>query len=247
MNMVGKAMLVALSIFWMGNTCPAQNLPTGEDLIEKYLQATGGKEAYAKLKNRVSRGTVELTGLNKKGTLSIFEAAPNLFLMEMIIDDLGTYRQGSNGRVAWEFFPDGVHIKEGKDKAIMLRTTQFNGDLNWRKVFSKVECVKEEKLGDKTVYKVECATLDGDVLNKYYDKATSLAVMAEIKRDKVDRTTLVSDYRKVDGILLPHRIVDKLGSNESIINLTKIEHNVNLPADKFDLPAEVMKKLESQK
>jgi len=240
-------MLTALSFLWIGSTCQAQNLPKGEDLIEMYLQASGGKEAYAKLKNRVSRGTVELTGLNRKGTIAIFEAAPNLFLEEMVLDDLGTYRQGSNGRVAWDHLPDGVHIKAGKEKAIFLRTCQFNADLNWRKVFSKVECVKEEKLEGKTVYKVECTTLDGDVLNKYYDKATSLAVKAEMKRDTVETTTLVSGYRKVDGILLPHRIVDKLGSNQTLIHLTKIEHNVSLPASKFNLPAEVKKKLESQK
>jgi hypothetical protein len=247
MNMVEKAILAALSFLWFGSVCQAQDLPKGEELIEKYLQATGGRDAYAKLKNRVSMGTVELTGLNKKGTITIFQAVPNLFLMEMILDDLGMYRQGCNGNVAWEFFPDGVHIKEGKEKAIMLRTTQFNSDLNWRQVFSRVESVKDDTLEGKTAFKVACTTLDGDVLNKYYDKATSLALKSQMRRDKVESTTLVSDYRKVDGILLPHRIVDKLGGNQTIINLTKIEHNVNLPVSKFDLPAEVKKKLESPK
>ena len=246
MRIMVITLLAVLSFLWLAGACDAQTLPKAEDLIERYVQGTGGKDAYAKLKNRVSRGTVELAGLNRKGTLSIYQAAPNLFLEEMVLEDLGKFRQGSNGQVAWQFLSDGVHLLNGKDKAIFLLTCYFNTDLNWRQIFSKVECISEEKMGDKSAYKVACTLLDGSVLYKYYDKATSLALKAEMRRDTLVTTTLVSDYRKVDGILLPHRIVDQLGSTQTIMVLTTIEHNVSLPANKFDLPAAGKKTREIQ-
>jgi hypothetical protein len=249
MNLAGKTVsAAALAFLWIGSACRAQDLPKGEELIDKFVQATGGKEAYARLKNRVSRGRVEMPNLRLKGSVTTYQAAPNLMLTEMTLDTVGKYRQGTDGVVAWMTAPPNVvAIKEGKDKTLMLRLAHFNADLDWRKVFKKIECVKEETLEGKAVYKVECTTLDGDVIYKYYDKATSLGVKAEMKWDRIDTTILVSDYRTVDGIRIPHRVVEKVGNNETIVSLDKIEHNVSLPANQFALPAEVKAKLESSK
>ena len=42
----------------------AGELPKAEKLMDKYVEVTGGKEAYLKLKNRVVKGTVAVGGIN---------------------------------------------------------------------------------------------------------------------------------------------------------------------------------------
>src|SRR5438876_6585225 len=77
------ALLLGLIAGLAGNRALAQDLPKADDIMEKYITATGGKEARLKIKNRVSKGTVELAGI--KGKITIYQAEPNLMytVMEM--------------------------------------------------------------------------------------------------------------------------------------------------------------------
>ncbi len=37
-------------------------LPKADDVLDQFVEATGGKAAYEKIKNRVSKGTMEISG-----------------------------------------------------------------------------------------------------------------------------------------------------------------------------------------
>ena len=62
------------------------DLPKAETILDQYVEATGGKIAYEKLKNRTMSGTIEVLGVGVKGTLKITQAAPNKLIVET---DLG--------------------------------------------------------------------------------------------------------------------------------------------------------------
>jgi hypothetical protein len=47
------------------------------------------------------------------------------------------------------------------------------------------------------------------------------------------------DYMRIDGILLPRKNVVKTVGPERIATIESIEQNVDLPADRFALPAEI--------
>ena len=57
------------------------DVPTGDTVLSQYIEATGGKDAYEKLKNRVATGTIEIPAANIKGKLKVMQAAPNKFAM----------------------------------------------------------------------------------------------------------------------------------------------------------------------
>ncbi len=40
------------------------DLPTADTVMNQYIEATGGKAAYEKLKNRVATGTIEIPAAN---------------------------------------------------------------------------------------------------------------------------------------------------------------------------------------
>ena len=54
-------------------------MPTAETVINQYIEATGGKAAYEKLKNRVVTGTIEIPAANIKGNTKMMQALPNKF------------------------------------------------------------------------------------------------------------------------------------------------------------------------
>ncbi len=55
----------------------------------------------------------------------------------------------------------------------------------------------------------------------------------------VPMETYPSDFREVDGLLLAHGGRVKIAGQERSMTIHSIEHNVDLPADLFDLPDEI--------
>src|SRR5688572_1179147 len=77
----------------------ADDLPKGETIMDKYVEATGGKAAYAKVKSDVSTGEMTLGAMGLKGKLVSYSQAPDKRLMEITIEGIGKISEGSNGEV----------------------------------------------------------------------------------------------------------------------------------------------------
>jgi hypothetical protein len=236
--------LVALAVFslWLR----AEGPPKGEEILDKYVEATGGKAAYEKCTNRVVHATIEVLGVGIKGKVTTYSAAPAKVYTETNLPGLGKFEEGTDGKVAWDLnATTGPRLKEGSEKTNALRRADFYGELNWRKHFKKVVGVGEETVDGKPCYKVELTTPDDQIKTRYYDKATSLLV----KSTGVEKTAmgefkveaLMSDYRNVDGVKIPFKSRQKFLSNEMIVTMDKVEHNVKLPENRFDLPEEIKK------
>lgn len=218
----------------------------GEDVLDRYVEVTGGKEAYEKFHNRVSRGTMELPALGLKGKATLYQAAPGKMYMDADLPGIGKIEEGTDGHTVWEkSTAGGARVKKGEEGANALRAAAFNSDVNWRKVYAKAETLGLATADGKACYKVKLTTPEGQVRTNYYDHKTGLLVKAESREKtqagELPTEALVDDYKKVDGILMPHRLREKVLTQEFVLTFEKIEHNVELPADRFDLPADIKK------
>ncbi|HTR24310.1 MAG TPA: hypothetical protein VMI10_10020, partial [Terriglobales bacterium] len=54
----------------------AAALPTADQILDRYVKAIGGREAWKKLTSRVSSGTIDVPAMNLSGTIEIREKAP---------------------------------------------------------------------------------------------------------------------------------------------------------------------------
>lgn len=228
-------------------TAPADtaNLPSGEQVLEKYIEATGGRAAYEKLHNRVSTGSFEMPAAGINASMNIVQAEPNKARVTMDIPGVGKVEQGSDGETVWEKSDiQGVRILEGPERDTMLRQLTFNGELNWKTLYKSAETVGVEQVDGKPAYKVKLvAARDDSVIHNFYDQASGLLV----RMDMVAKTQVgdlpvnitMSDYAEVDGIKVPMLARQKLGNMEQTIKTESVKHNTDLPADAFALPPEV--------
>jgi hypothetical protein len=229
-----------------------QGLPKGETLLDKYVTVTGGKEAYEKCKNRLTKGTMEIVGAGIKGELTIYQTRPNKMYLEVNFQGLGKVEQGTDGQTMWERSAiTGARILQGEEKAMRLREALFNEEVDWRNLYKKVECVGEETIEGKPCYKVNLTIPEGQVVNKYFDKESGLEIktVATVKTQMGDLPTeaLQSDYKKVDGILLPHKLHQKALGQQIVISIDKVQHNIEMAAGRFDLPEDIKKLAEKEK
>jgi hypothetical protein len=227
-------------------------LPKAEAIIERHVEATGGRAAYEKLRNRVSTGELSIPAMNVKGTVKSYHATPNRMLVITEIPDMGPTREGCDGEVAWELSAMmGPRIKEDAERAFALREATFNGEIHWRKLYKKSETLGQEEVEGKPVFKVELTPEEGKPIHHSYDRESGrlvkVAAVLPTLMGEIPFEVLLSDYREVDGVSLPHRIVQRVLTQELMVTFTKIEHNVEIPKGTFDLPEPIRELLAARK
>ena len=225
-----------------GVLAAADELPKGDTLIDKYVEATGGKAAYNKVHTSISTGTLEVMG--QKGKLTTYAAEPNKQSVEIAFEGLGNMQEATNGDIAWSLSAmQGPRIKEGEEKADAMMQATHNADLHWKDLFVSAETVGVETVDGKECYKVVMKRKAGAPVTRWFDKDSGLmvkmAVTAKNPMGEFEATSTFSDYRKEGDLLVPHKIDTQAGPMGYVVTIDSIKSNPEIPADKFAVPAEI--------
>lgn len=227
--------------------------PSAGEVIERYLEVIGGREAAAKLKNRVAIFELEFVGQGLKLKADVSAARPNKSYLKAEIEGLGGMQEGCDGKEAWSMSDIGGNtVSEGTERDDKLLGAAFDKYADWKKLFKEAEHKGVVKTDGKACHKLVMTPKAGSVQTWFFDAESGLMV----REDAVQRqmgsefptVSRVSDYRKVDGVLMPHKIVTEIGTlAKQAITVKDIKHNVEMPEGRFDLPDEVKKIIEKRK
>src|SRR5580698_3329100 len=94
---IGAAVVVSFTV-----ARAADDLPKAETILDKYIEVTGGKAAYQKHHNEITKGSFELAAMGLKATMVSFHAEPNKSYTETDLGGMGKVREGSDGTVFWQ-------------------------------------------------------------------------------------------------------------------------------------------------
>ena len=219
-------------------------LPTAEVILGKYVEALGGEAAQEKFRTRVIKGTLQFQQGEIKLPMTIYQARPDKEYILIESEQFGNMEDGTDGQTAWSISArTGARIKDGEERALALRRAVFDGAVRWRKLYRKAECVGLETVSSKPCHKVVMTPVEGPAERHYFDIETDLLVKigTSIKTDTGTTPVEIrlSDYKTVDGMMYPHSRRVIFGIQGSRFVTDSIEHNVELPADRFDLPESV--------
>lgn len=220
-------------------------LPTVEQIMDKNIEATGGKDNWAKVKTQFTQSTMSSPAIGLKCSINAWRGENGKTLVEMDVNDKGAIRQGSDGETVWIIDPaQGPRILSGDDSEVQLSVAKLDNPLDWKKLYKKTEVAGTVKIAGKTAYKVVCTLQVGDqTVTQFFDKESGLL----IKTSTVTKSAIVefpsdsfpSDYKEVSGVKLAHKYVRKMMMVEVIETIEKIEINPEIPKDKFELPREI--------
>jgi hypothetical protein len=214
-----------------------------EAIMDKFIEVTGGQAAYEKTKTEIATGTVEVMGMS--GTLTSYRAAPDKSYS--VVDfsaGPGKFEEGVSGGVAWAMDGmQGPRIKEGDERTAAVRNAALYKDPHWRDFYKKAELAGTEDVGGKACYKVVLTPNEGAAETRYFDKTSGLLLKIVMPVTTPDGSATVesslSDYRDENGVLAPHTVSEKLPSFELLIKVQSVKQNPDIPAGRFDLPAEI--------
>lgn len=227
----------------------ASPLPSAESILDRYVQVTGGKQAYEKRRSEIAHGTVEFPALGIKGSMTRYAAQPDKYYYTVDIVAIGKMETGVNGSIAWENSAIlGPRLKSGGELAEALREGNMNATVNWRKLYPKVENQGIESIDGEECFKVVMTPVEGQPVIGYYQKKSGLQVklttVSTTQMGEIPVEMMASDYKNFGGILEPSKVIQKAGPQEFTMTLDRVEVNPVIPPQTFALPDEVRKLVE---
>lgn len=239
MNKLALALLFTATPF-----LAADELPKAGTILDKFIEAVGGKAAFDKHHNEVMHGNIEFTGRGLKGTLTVYQAEPDQVRAVIDLEGIGKVDSGTSGDVAWENSAmQGPRIKQGVEKSDAFRDATFNAALQWRKLYTKVETTGVETVQDHECYKVVLTPPQGNPTTHFYDKKSGLLIKTATTRSTqmgdISAEVFSDDYRKEGDILAAHKLTNKFAGQEFQIAVQSVEFNVDMPKDRFDMPDDI--------
>jgi len=222
-------------------TPPAAPLPSVDQVLNRYVNAVGGRSAWLNVTSRMTTGTIEVPAANLSGTIELREKAPDRILSEIRIAGV-LFRQAYDGTVGWtDNVRDGLHQQTGVELSEAKRDADFYHPLDMRKLYTKLTIVGVEKINDHETYKMEAEVPDDPPDEIYFDTTTGLPDRVVSHRHNpqgvVDFLEDFDDYREVDGIKRPFTIHETTGENVLTIHISEVRNNVFLDDSVFTMPA----------
>lgn len=218
--------------------------PTADQIIDRYIEASGGRPALARLETRVMKGRIEATTVGATGAFVMQAKSPNLQSSSIEFEGFGTVREGHDGKVAWSSMPgQGLRLKSGAELARVQRANVFPRELKLRDSYRDLVVKGAGKVDQRATWIVEGRFADGTPDRFHFDQSTGLLILEETEISLPDGTFKfeleLGDYREVDGVKAPFllrlRQPVEMGFQ---IRLDDIRHNVPLPTSTFAPPKE---------
>ena len=212
------------------------SLPSVDRVLEKYIEALGGKAALQKISSRVSIGKFILNGSPMAGHVEIYAKAPNKHLVVMVLPNSAVLRQGYDGKIAWQQMPQSPEPEElsGAELTAARHEAEFYQSLKLRELYPELTVKGKEKVKDRDTFVLE-APRNGNPKRWYFDAETGLLLRAVDTQGGDTSEEFYEDYRTVDGVKVAFTILQK-GEDEVQIILTEVKHNVEIADAMFDKP-----------
>jgi hypothetical protein len=226
-----RSAIIAATFAWT-LTGFAQDAPkpsiTPDEIMEKSIQATGGREALKKLTSLAGTGTIDIASMGGKATTEMYAKAPDKRLTVTKVEGYGEIKEGYDGKIAWS--------------AAAKREAQFNGELRWKELYPKAEVTGKDQVAGRDCWVLKLTPADGTPVVRYYDAETFLmakvVVTAATPQGPAEIPVELSDWRDIgNGVKGPYTIKVTLpGIGELITKYAEMKYNVEIDDAKFSKP-----------
>lgn len=216
MKKVKISLIALLALFFI----QAVNAQTVDEVIEKYIDAMGGKEKLMSLNSVVMNGSLSVQGMDVGITTSISKGVGSR--TDISVPGMGEGFQIMNTTKGWNFFPFQGQASPEEVPADQVKASQSLLDLqgpliNYKEKGNKVALLGKETVDGKEAYKLQVTSADGKISTYFFDTQTYYKIKtiskAQTPQGEMEVETSYSDFKKTaEGYLFPYSITNSRGT-----------------------------------
>lgn len=218
----------------------AAQLTTAEQVLERYVQVLGGKQAIANVQSMTVKGEVESTSTPGKGTF-VYYGKPFKTLFKLTRADGTQIIAGFNGKVSWTITPKGAEIDKDTALGAIRRDADLQYPLHQPDYFKKLELAGISDFEGHRCYWLHGTTNWGKDNNQFYDVETGLLAGYRFESDDSSKTltfAIFEDYKNFGGPLIATRNTSRAGNKSQTFIYKSVSYEP-LADSIFELPPAV--------
>jgi len=214
------------------------DMPTADQILDKYVAALGGASAIAKISSRVEKGSIDAGG--RETPIEVFAKAPNMRMsvMHASSGDSITAFDGTAGWLDNTGRPPRDMVGAEVDAARL--DADFHFATHAKEIFSQFRVGRPDKIGERQVYTVIGVRQGQPPVRLYFDEASGLLLrMARYADTPIGGNPTqidYADYREVDGVKVPFRWTLARTGGRFTIQIEEVQQNVPIDDAKFAKP-----------
>ena len=215
-----------------------RELPTLDALLTAWVEGSGGREALAKLSTRVAKGTQDMGG-GRTQALEVVHAAPGR-MVSTSTSARGTFRLGFDGTAGWAARNGKVNALEGAP----LVQARFDADLalplHLQTHYPSLTVAGRDQIDGREVIAVAAKAPGGPATTFYFDAETGLLTrrlaFTRTPLGQLVHETTWQDYRAVDGVKVPFKVIARGPHNASVTTFSEITAGAPVEEGIFRMP-----------
>jgi zinc protease len=207
----------------------SQKLPDAAEVLERYVNATGGREALLRYKSMTVHGRYEIPA-KKLVIPTVFYAKENKGLWKFLLPGGKEQISGYDGKIGWDIDPSGkASLRKGDGVRSMARDADMYYHLHVMNYFRSMEVVGVKEFNGRPCYHLKGVNNWGQVNEQFYDKKTGLlqgyAFNTAWRGGTGEATMTFADYKDFGGVLMPTRITSCEGGDLTISVVTSVSYD----------------------
>jgi hypothetical protein len=209
----------------------SDKMPGVEQILERYVEAIGGREAIEKLSTRICTGSV-ITDLSSRehpiyesGYFEAYSKVPSSYYTKTWSDQ-GNYIRAYDGNEGWIQDKCGVKPDSSAGKRRLDWLLNPQNALRIKEYFPDLKLKGTLAVRGFEVYVLETPALHRPL---FFDIESGLLI-------GFGHNWEIHDYREADGVLFPHRILLSRKGGSTVYEFETVEHNRKINDSLFSMP-----------
>jgi caffeoyl-CoA O-methyltransferase len=209
------------------------SIHTLESVIERYIDALGGRAAIERVETRRCRGRL-VTDLPSNDPpvhetleMEVYSALPNKWLL-VGRDSSGILKNGFDGETGWDQNLDTVKPEPRMERAKLAFLVTPHGPLHIGDYFHEMSLEGTVELDGRICYAVTSDRKESHY-TLYFDTETGLL-------SQIGYYWYLREYREVDGVMFPFEIEVSRKGGSTTYYFEEVEQNIPIDGELFSMP-----------
>jgi photosynthetic reaction center cytochrome c subunit len=215
------------------------NLPSADQILDKYLAAVGGADALMKVKSRVQKGNLEAGGI--RFPIEVYSQGPDKRI-SISHPQGGESVTAFNGEVGWLTIRNGIHMMTGSEREAARIDAELYFPARVRQLYNEFRVRPGEEIDGHQTYMVTATSVNLPSLRLYFDQQSGLLVrqmrFAETPLGRNPTQIDYADYKEIDGVKIPYRWTLARPNGSFTIKVDQVQQNVPIDEKLFVPPKE---------